>query len=186
VEVDFAPFGPFGVLDGFGHLRGGVGSALALQVFEFREVDLVAAAETGFLEREVAEVFAVGEEDLRFDHGGADVGIGLVGKCFGELAAAEGVDAGFERGDAEQSPIGRGEGMDEGFFGVGSGLEVSEEAGDVALEGGAVVGWEEDGAAGETGFDGVVGEVALPVSVVGPVESWAFLRLAVICASDDI
>jgi len=47
--------------------------------------------------------------------------------------------------------------MNERFFGIVGGLEFGEEAGDMSVEGLTIVGGEEDGAAGETGFDGVVG-----------------------------
>jgi hypothetical protein len=47
--------------------------------------------------------------------------------------------------------------MNERFFGIVGGLEFGEEAGDVSVESLAIVGGEKNGAAGETGFDGVVG-----------------------------
>jgi len=39
-----------------------------LQGFELGDVVIALAAETGFLESEIVEIFAEGEEDLGFDH----------------------------------------------------------------------------------------------------------------------
>jgi hypothetical protein len=125
---------------------------MLLQGFEFGDVSFALAAKAGFLESEIVEIFAEGEEDLGFNHGGADARVGFVGELFGELAAADGVDTGFERWNAEQAPFGIGDGLHERFLGVGGGLVVEEEALDVLGIGGNVVGWQQDGAAGETGF----------------------------------
>ena len=151
-----AHFGPLSELDRFLHLGGSLFFALLLQFFELGAVVLALATETGFLERDVAEIFSVGEEDLPFDQRGADGQVGLFGKFFGEFAAADGVDRRFESRDAEEAPLGFGDGVDERFFGVVRRLELREETGDVVVEGLTIVGGEEDGAAGEPGFDGVV------------------------------
>ena len=125
-------------------------------VFQGGQVGIAHAAEACFLQGEVAEVFPAVLKDLCVDHGGSDGGIGFVGEFAGKVAAADGVDAGFERGDAEEPPFRFGDGLREGLFVVGYGLVFGEEAGYVLDIDFAVVGGEEDGAAGESGFYGVV------------------------------
>jgi len=137
----------------------GIGAlfALFLQGFELGDVGFALAAETGFLESEIAEIFTEGEEDLGFDHGGADGGVRFVGEFLGELAAADGVDAGFERRDAEQAPFGIGDELHQSLLGIRGRLMVEEETFDVVGVGFDVVGGQQDGAAGEPGFEGVRG-----------------------------
>jgi len=67
-----------------------------------------------------------------------------------------------------------------------AGLIVEEETLYVLGVGFDVVGWQDDGAAGEPGFRALWDEAALPASVLGPVESCALARFASFCASDDI
>jgi hypothetical protein len=123
---------------------------LVLQGFELGNVGIALTAETGLLESEIVEVFAKREEDLGFDYGGAD-----------------GVDAGFERRNAEQAPFGIGDGLYEGLLGIGRRLVVEEEALDVLGVYSDVVGWQQDGAAGEPGFRALWDDFALQVSVFG-------------------
>ena len=71
--------------------------------------------------------------------------------------AAAGVDGAFESGDAGETPLGVGEGLDElGFTGRG-GLVFGGVGGQMLAVGVGVVGGEKDGAAGESGFNGVQG-----------------------------
>ena len=93
---------------------------------------------------------------MRFDQRGAD-GLVLIGEQANEFKAAEGVDAGFERGDAQQAPFGIGERLDERALRIGGGLPLSFAAGNVSGVGGGVLRWQEDGAAGEAGFQCVQG-----------------------------
>ncbi len=79
-------------------------------------------------------------------------GLVLVGEHAGEFEAAEGVDAGFERGDAQQAPLGIGERLDERALGISGRLPLSFAAGGVSGVVSGVLGWQEDGAAGETGL----------------------------------
>jgi len=53
---------------------------------------------------EVVELAGAGFVDLCVDHAEADV-LGLVFEQAGEFAAGEGDDAGFNRGDAQQTPL---------------------------------------------------------------------------------
>ena len=95
--------------------------AFMLELLEFGDIGFALIAETAFLQGEVAEVFSIGEEDLSVDEVFAVEDIGFGGKLVGQFAAADGVDAGFERGDAVQTPFGVGNNLHEGFFSVGRG-----------------------------------------------------------------
>ena len=74
-------------------------------------------AEAAFLQGEVPQIFLISAEDVGFEHGGAELGVGL---CLPTSAAssnaAEGVEAGFEGGDAEETPFGINDRLDEVFF----------------------------------------------------------------------
>ena len=76
----------------------------------------------------------------------------------GELAAADRVDAGLERGNAIEPPERIGEGLGEALFFVRFGRELLEDSFDLRLIGRNIVAWQEDGAAGEPGFYSVVGD----------------------------
>jgi hypothetical protein len=82
-----------------------------------------------------------------------------VGELFGEFTMADSIDAGFERRDAEETPLGIGDALDESFFvvGIDGGLVLAEVAVEVLLiEGGVIIG-EQNRTAGKTGFDSVEG-----------------------------
>ena len=85
----------------------------------------------------------------------AGSGIFFFREQIGEFAAAHGVEAGFERGDAEKPPLGIGDGLGESFFVVGGGGELQKRAVEMVVVGVAVVGGQQERAAGEPGFDGV-------------------------------
>jgi len=76
----------------------------------------------------------------------------------GQLAAADRVDSGFERGKAIEPPERIGEGLGEALFFVAFGSELLEDSFDVHLVGREVLDWQQDGAACETGFQSVVGD----------------------------
>jgi hypothetical protein len=71
----------------------------------------------------------------------------LVCKLSGEFAAADGVDAGFERGDAEEAPFSVADGLDKRLFRVGGGLILGEVAVEMLLVDGGIVGGEKNGSA---------------------------------------
>jgi hypothetical protein len=71
------------------------------------------------------------------------------------LVLREGEQGHFELGDAVEAPAAIDEGLDEGEFQETNGLEFGEEAVEKSLVFGGVVGGKEDGAAGESCFDGV-------------------------------
>jgi hypothetical protein len=137
-----------------GGLFAGGGEALQLGFILFE-----LAAKARFLDGKIIQIAPVGEKDLGFDHGFADRFVLFVRKLPGQLAAADGVNSGFERGNALQPPKRIGEGMGEALFFIFNGGELLENSFDVRLIGRAVVRWQEDGAAGETGFQGVVGDL---------------------------
>jgi len=133
--------------------------SLFLQVADFGEVVDELVAQSAFLNAEVVQLTVVREERLGFDQRGTDGGILFGGELGGEFYAAEGVDAGFERGDAQQAPFGVGDGLYEGAFVVGGGLVRGDETIHVGLIGGEVIRRQQDGAASETGFEGVQGRI---------------------------
>jgi len=63
-----------------------------------------------------------------------------MGAVGGEFVTAEGVEAGFEGGDAEEAPFGIGDGLREVLFDVVGGGEFFVDEGDEGLVGGDVVG----------------------------------------------
>jgi len=111
-----------------------------LQAAEFGGVLFELIAETALLQGEIAEVLLIGAEDVGFEHGGAELGVGFMGAVGGELVTAEGVEAGFESGDTEQTPFGIGDGLDEVLFDVVGRGEFFVDEGDEGLIGGDVVG----------------------------------------------
>ena len=133
-------------------------SRSASQALQLRFVLFVLPAQARFLDGEVVQVTAIREKDLRFDHSFADGFVLFIRKLGGELAAADRVDSGLERGNALEPPERIGEGLGEALFFVAFGSELFEDSFDVRLIGRDVVGWQEDGAAGEPGFQSVVGD----------------------------
>ena len=131
-------------------------AAFGLEVAEFGGIGFELTAKTAFLECEVAQVLLISAEDESFEHGGTNLRIGFVGAFGGEFVATEGVEAGFESGDAEKTPFGVGNGLGEMFFDVVGGLEFLVDERDEGLVGGDIVVWQQDGAAGEASFEGVV------------------------------
>ena len=134
----------------------GGGFAFCLEAAEFGEVEGVAAIEARLLQLEVAELLFVAEMDFEVDEGDA-LGWREVRVHFGGFVAAAGVDRRFERGDAGETPLGVGKGLNEfGFAGRGGSVFFGI-GGEVLAVGVGVVGGEEDGAAGQSSFDGVHG-----------------------------
>ena len=126
-----------------------------LEGLEFGHVGVAHVAEAAFLECEVVEFFAIGAEDFELDESLAGFGIAFVGIEVCEFLLAEDVDGGFEWGDAEDAPFGIENGLNKLLFLIGGGGVLVEEAVAVLFVEGSVFGGEEDGAAGESGFDGV-------------------------------
>jgi hypothetical protein len=67
-----------------------------------------------------------------------------------------------------------GERLHETTLFVAGGLEAGEDGADVGFVGGGIVAGQQDGAAGQSGFDGVERRLGLAFRRSGPVESWAF------------
>lgn len=138
-----------------------LGSLLAFsgEALQFRLVFFVLPAKARFLDGEVIEVTTISEKNPGFDHGFADRFLLFVRKLGGELASSNRVDSGFERRNALEPPERIGEGLSETLFFVFNGGELFEDSFDVGLKGRDVFGWQEDGAAGETGFQSVMGDL---------------------------
>ena len=148
-----------GVLEEFGgavELGRFLSAALLLELAELFGFSFAAAAEAVFLELEIAEAAFFGDIDFEFDEAAADGGR-VIGELFGEAEFARGEEGHFEAGDAVETPGGIGERLDEGGFLGSDRGEALEERFEVLLVEGEVVGGEEDGAAGESGGDGVAG-----------------------------
>ncbi len=134
-----------------------------MEAAEFGGVLFELITETAFLQGEIAQILLIGAEDVGFEHGGAELGVWFMGAVGGEFVAAERVETGFESGDAEETPFGIGDSLREVLFDIVGGCEFSIDEGDEGLIGGDVVGGQDDGAAGETGFEGVVGGDEFPL-----------------------
>ncbi len=111
-----------------------------MQAAEFGSVLFELIAETAFLQGEIAEVLLIGAEDVSVEHSGAELRVGFVGAVGGEFVTAESVKAGFECGDAEETPFGIGDSLGEVLFDIVGGSEFSINKGDEALIGGDIVG----------------------------------------------
>jgi hypothetical protein len=85
---------------------------LLLEREEFGDVGFALVAEAALLQSGIGQFFAVDEEGLSMDERFAIVWIRIVGELVGEFAAADGVDAGFERSDAEEAPVSIGDELD--------------------------------------------------------------------------
>ena len=84
-------------------------------------------------------------------------GFVFVSEGTGEFEAADGVDAHFERGNAEETPFGVGERLDEFALVVADGRVVFDELSNVSFIEDGIVAGEQNGPAGEPGLDGVQG-----------------------------
>jgi len=82
--------------------------AVGLHFGELRGVFGELPIEAVFLQREIAEVFAVCAVDEGVERRSAVLGILFMGAFGGELVAAESIKTGFEGGDAQQTPVGIG------------------------------------------------------------------------------
>ena len=145
--------GADGLIETFCLRSGFSGFAFLLEAAEFGHFLFAAADEAGFLKVQIAKLLFVIETDLHFDHD--RLRVNLLGMAVGELLAANVDEGHFEAWDAVETPAGVDDRLDEGEFLGAGGFEfllVSEEEGLVLV---GVVGGEDDGAAGETGFDGV-------------------------------
>jgi hypothetical protein len=109
-------------------------------------VFLALMAETAFLDAQVIELALIDEERFGVDQGVTD-GLGFIGEEFGEFEAGEGVDPHFKGGNAQETPFGVGQGLDEILFGVAAGGVALEEGSDMRLVSGGVVARQQDGAA---------------------------------------
>ena len=108
----------------------GLAFAVVLELLESGGILLPLAAETVFLNPEIVELALIGNKDFGIEQMGAG-GFFFVGKEVGKFEPAEGVDTHFERGDAQQTPLGIGQRLDEGLLFVAFGRVLLEEFGDM-------------------------------------------------------
>jgi hypothetical protein len=74
-----------------------------------------------------------------------------------KFTATDGIDGGFESGNAAETPFGIDEGLDEDFFVIRGRAVKSNQRLRKFFVGGNVVGGEQDGLPSESGFRRVVG-----------------------------
>jgi hypothetical protein len=133
----------------------GRAAAFGLQIAEFFGVSVALAAEAGFLNLQVAQFAFVGAVDGEFNqllpHRLRFVEVGFAVE--GAIAC---VDGHFEAGDSLQTPGDVGEGLGEQGFALAFGRDFVEEGLDVGLVAVGVIGGQQDGAAGERFFGGVL------------------------------
>ncbi len=128
--------------------------AFGLESAEFGHFLFAAAGEPGFLELEVAEVLTVGAADFHFENG-SEAGAVEFFVGGGEFFLADGEEGVFEGWNSVETPAEVGDGLYEGGFFGADGFQQFFVREDVGLIGDGVVGREEDGDAGEAGFEGV-------------------------------
>jgi len=134
----------------------GLALALLLQFAKRGGVFLTLAAQAAFLDAEIVELALVGEKDLGFDEVLARRRI-FICEELGKFQAAHCVDAHFERRDAEQTPFGVRQGLDEIAFVIAYRRARLHEFRYMGFVEDGVFRGKQDGAAGEPGFDGVNG-----------------------------
>ena len=128
--------------------------ALVLESAKFGRVFFTLAAETGFLNIQISDLFLVGEERMQLGEARAEGRI-AISEELGELFAASGEERHFESGNPLKTPGAVGDGLDESRFARSNGLKLFQEIGDVLLVAIGVVGREKDSAPRETGFHGI-------------------------------
>ena len=153
-----------GEKNGFGGLGQGFGFvcfASGLEAEEFGHFALAAAGKAMFLQVEVAQLFFVAVADVDFMQGGM-AGIVTFGIFPANGRLTDGDDGLFDGGNAGETPAEIGDGLNEGFFFRADGLKLFFVAKDVIAVTRFIFAGEEDGDAGESGFDSVEADGFLP------------------------
>ena len=147
--------------DGFAFVNGRLFGALLffdaflLELFEGFAIGFVLIAEAALLQSEILEGLFVKELDFGVHEEFAFLLVGFGEEPIGLFEMANGEDAGFERSDTGETPFGIGDGLGEAVFLVSGGSPLREEAIEEGLVDGDVFGGEEDGLAGEAGFESI-------------------------------
>jgi hypothetical protein len=129
---------------------------LGLESAQFGGFFVAASGKARFLQVQVTDLLFVGDEGVRVDQVRTGGGLVLF-EQLSEFEAAFGEQSHFENRDAAETPIGIGDRLHEIGFLVADGRELFRIRREVALVFGGIVTGEQDGAAGERGFDGVQG-----------------------------
>ena len=132
-------------------LRSTTPGALGLEPSQFGNFFFAAAAQAGFLQLQIADLFFVGNEGVGVDQVRA-CGEVLFVEQLGEFDAAFGEQSRFESGDTTQTPVGVGDGLYEIRFEEAHGREFFGVGGQMVLVFGDVIGGQQNGAAGEPGL----------------------------------
>ncbi len=139
----------------------GLGSAFGLEALQFRQILVAVAAQAGFLNREIAELALIGEENLGVGEDAANRFVFFVSELGFEFHAADGVDAGFQGRNAGEAPFDISHRLHEHVFGVGGRFVTLLETGQMFPISGDVVTGQQDGATCESGLHGVHGRLRL-------------------------
>jgi hypothetical protein len=121
---------------------------MRLQFLERRSVFFAVTAKPVLLDTEISEIAAIQNGDLGLNEELALGGIGDVTEQFGALDAAEGVYAGFERGDAIEPPLGVSERLYEVCFRVSDWFKADAEISAMVCVRVGIIAWQQDGATG--------------------------------------
>jgi hypothetical protein len=154
-------------LIGYRFVLGGAEDTLTLQLVQFQDYVLVLAAEASFLELQIAKLAFINNGGFGVDQRGGGIRIKF-GELFGKLDAAACEYGHFQGGDTVQTPAGIGETLDDFILAFVLRVMVAKETFDVLLICGGIVGRQQDGATGESGFDGVQRSNALARFRTGP------------------
>ncbi len=130
------------------------GLAVLLEGAELDGLFFAAAGKARFLKLQITELFLVDEKSVDLDETAADGDVVIV-EMIGKLHVAAGEDGHLQRNGAPHTPPDIGDGLSQLAFARANRLELFFEGSDVGFVGGGVVAGEENGAAGERGFDGV-------------------------------
>ena len=111
--MDFAVFErALGLAEFFQALVG----AFLLESFKFGDSFVELIVEAALLQGDVAEFLSISQLDMAEECAFAFAGVFFMSDELGAGVVADGVDAGFERSDAQQAPVVIGDGLDEIVF----------------------------------------------------------------------
>src|SRR5580704_10560854 len=148
VVRDFPFFVHLENLGGVGHLAPFVFTPLGLDLTELLKSAVEQAGQALLVNADIGEGVALVVEG--FSQGQSPSGAGFIGADGIEMVlGGEGKESGLGGGNAVEAPGGVAERLDELFFERTFGLELVDEAFEVALVGGLVLGGQDDDVAGE-------------------------------------
>jgi len=142
---------------GLGFLEPGL-----LESLEDGQVLFGLTPQPALLNAEIVDLALVGQKGLGLDQDLARAFL-VFGEQLGEFHPAEGKDGQLEGGNAGDAPVGVSEGLDESELFIAHRLVAVAELGEMGLIERGIFGGQQDGAAGEPGFEGVEGGFGLTI-----------------------